>query len=334
MKRLLVTGGMGFIGSNFILYMLERYSDYIVYNFDALTYAGNKENLAQVEHAPNYQFVHGDITDTTRVDEVMAEGIDYVVHFAAESHVDRSILDPHRFVHTNMIGTHILLESAQRHGIKRFIHISTDEVYGSLGPTGYFTESTPLSPNSPYSASKAGSDLIARSYYETFRFPVIITRCSNNYGPYQYPEKFIPLVITQAVLNRDIPIYGDGLNIRDWLYVKDHCQAIDAALHNGEPGKVYNIGGNQEFHNIEIASRILNELGKSNTLLKFVSDRPGHDRRYAINATKIFTELGWKPSYSFETGLKATLDWYMNHQEWWRRLLSGDDKQGKGIRGG
>lgn len=316
MKRLLVTGGSGFIGSNFILFLMERYADYRIYNLDLLTYAGNQENLRELANVPNYYFIQGDIADKSIVRSVMAEGIDTVVHFAAESHVDRSILEPERFVKTNLVGTHTLLEEAKQHGIEKFIHISTDEVYGSLGPSGYFTENSPIAPNSPYSATKAGSDLLARSYYETYELPVVISRCSNNYGPCQNTEKLIPLIITNALLNKEIPVYGDGLNIRDWLYVEDHCRAIDLLIHQGIPGEVYNIGGNNEFTNLDIAYRILDVLGKPATLLKFVTDRLGHDRRYAIDASKITHHLGWRAHHSFAKGLAQTIEWYMEHPAW------------------
>ncbi len=319
MKRLLVTGGSGFIGSNFILFLMERYSDYRIYNLDLLTYAGNQENLRALTNVPNYYFIQGDIADKSVVRKVMAEGIDTVVHFAAESHVDRSITEPDRFVKTNLVGTYTLLEEAKQAGIEKFIHISTDEVYGSLGSTGYFTETSPISPNSPYSATKAGSDLLARSYYETYRLPVVISRCSNNYGPCQNTEKLIPLIITNALLDKAIPVYGDGLNIRDWLYVEDHCRAIDLLIHQGIPGEVYNIGGNNEFTNLEVACRILEVLGKPTTLLQFVKDRLGHDRRYAIEASKIMNTLGWKARYSFAKGLAETIEWYMEHSVWWSK---------------
>lgn len=327
MKKLLVTGGMGFIGSNFIIHVLEKYEAVQIYNLDSLTYAGNKQNLAEVEHLPNYHFIHGDITDKLLVNEVMGEGIDIVVHFAAESHVDRSIQEPYQFVNTNVMGTHCLLEAARQNPIQKFIHVSTDEVYGSLRPTGYFTEETSLSPNSPYSASKAGSDLLARSYYETFGLPVVITRCSNNYGPRQFPEKLIPLAITNVLENKPISIYGDGKNIRDWLHVKDHCLAIDKVIEFGKLGEVYNVGGNNEHTNIDIAHRILHELGKPTTLLQFVKDRLGHDRRYAIDAGKIKRHLGWQPSYDFEAGLKETIAWYENHTAWWKAIVSGEYRE-------
>jgi dTDP-glucose 4,6-dehydratase len=314
-KTLLITGGCGFIGSNFIRYMLERYPDYRLINFDLLTYAGNPDNLVAVAADPRYTFVQGDIADRVAVQQVMSQA-DQVIHFAAESHVDRSIEGPEVFVRTNVLGTQVLLECARGCSIQRFIHVSTDEVYGSLGPQGYFTEETPLAPNSPYSASKAGSDLLARAYHETFRFPVIITRCSNNYGPYQYPEKLIPLMINNALQNKPLPVYGDGLNVRDWLYVGDHCAAIDVVLHEGVPGRVYNIGGNNEWKNIDIVRLILNILGKSESLISYVEDRQGHDRRYAIDAARIRTELGWQPTVPFEQGIKNTIEWYLAHPEW------------------
>lgn len=314
-KTLLITGGCGFIGSNFIRYMLERYPQYRLINFDLLTYAGNPGNLAEVAADPRYTFVRGDIADREAVQRVMSQ-VDQVIHFAAESHVDRSIEGPEVFVRTNVLGTQVLLEYARACSIERFIHVSTDEVYGSLGPQGYFSEQTPLAPNSPYSASKAGSDLLARAYYETFRFPVIITRCSNNYGPYQYPEKLIPLMINNALKDKPLPVYGDGLNVRDWLYVTDHCAAIDRVLHHGVPGRVYNIGGNNEWKNIDIVRLILEILGKSESLISYVEDRQGHDRRYAIDAARIRTELGWQPEVPFERGIKNTIDWYLAHPEW------------------
>lgn len=326
--NVLVTGGMGFIGSNFILRLHRAYPHYRIINLDLLTYAGNPANLEQIRSSPNYRFVHGDIADRAIVDSIMAEGVDAVVHFAAESHVDRSIENPLRFVRTNVTGTLQLLESARKHGVARFVQVSTDEVYGSLGPDGLFTERTPLAPNSPYSASKAGADLLARSYYETYGLPVIITRCSNNYGPRQFPEKLIPLVITRALEDREVPIYGDGLNVRDWLHVDDHCAAVDLALHRGVPGEVYNVGGNNEHTNVDIVRRILAELGKPESLIRFVQDRPGHDRRYAIDASKIRETLGWSPRYRFDEGLKMTIEWYVSNPEWWKRIQSGAYRQG------
>ena len=320
-KTLLVTGGCGFIGSNFIRHMLARYQEYRIINFDALTYAGNLDNLEGIEDL-RYELVRGDITSATDVAAVMKK-TQAVVHFAAESHVDRSIEGPEVFARTNMLGTQVLLDHARANGLERFIHVSTDEVYGSLGKEGYFTESTPLAANSPYSASKAGSDLLVRAYYHTFGFPAIITRCSNNYGPYQFPEKLIPLMISNALEDKPLPVYGDGMNVRDWLYVGDHCQAIDVVLHRGRAGEVYNIGGNNEWHNIDIVKLILKELGKPESLIKYVNDRLGHDRRYAIDASKIKRELGWEPSVKFEAGIKSTIDWYLKNKTWISRIKSG-----------
>lgn len=325
MTRVFITGGAGFIGSNFVREMLNKYPDYDIVNFDSLTYAGNLENLRDVDQNKRYHFVDGDINNSDDVRNAIA-GADYVVHFAAESHVDRSIEDPSVFVRTNVLGTYNVLEQARQHGVKRFLHVSTDEVYGSLGATGYFTEQTPLSPNSPYSSSKAGSDLLVRSYYETYQFPVLITRCSNNYGPYQFPEKLIPLMIANAMQDKPLPVYGDGMNVRDWLYVVDHCRAIDLVLHQAEPGQVYNIGGNNEKPNIEIVKMILNHLGKTERLITYVQDRLGHDRRYAIDASKIKKDLGWEPSVRFEEAIKSTIDWYVSNQDWWKRILSGEYK--------
>ncbi|CAH1208439.1 dTDP-glucose 4,6-dehydratase 2 [Paenibacillus allorhizoplanae] len=322
--KILVTGGTGFIGSNFVHYMLDRYPNYEIINLDALTYAGNLENLISIQNNSQYTFVKGDITNIELVNSFFDKGIDTVVHFAAESHVDRSILEPEIFVKTNVLGTQVLLEAARKHGVKKFVHVSTDEVYGSLGETGLFTEETPIAPNSPYSASKAGSDLLVRSYHETFGLDVNITRCSNNYGPYQFPEKLIPLMIANALSDKALPVYGDGLNIRDWLYVADHCSAIDLVLHKGVSGEVYNIGGNNERTNIQIIQTILRELGKPESLMQFVKDRPGHDRRYGIDATKITNELGWKPKHNFETGIQETIHWYLNNQDWWKRIQTGE----------
>lgn len=321
--KLLVTGGAGFIGSNFVLYMLQQHPDYQIINVDSLTYAGNLENLKSIEGNPNHTFVKADITDATTMDELVSQGVDIVVNFAAESHVDRSILEPEVFVKTNVLGTQVLLDAARKHNITKFVQVSTDEVYGSLGETGLFTEETPLAPNSPYSASKAGGDLLVRAYHETFGLPVNITRCSNNYGPYQFPEKLIPLMISKALADEQLPIYGDGLNIRDWLYVEDHCSAIDLVIHQGRNGEVYNIGGNNERTNVHIVKTILEQLGKSESLIKYVQDRPGHDRRYGIDPTKTMTELGWKPKHSFETGIKETIAWYLDNKEWWTRIQSG-----------
>ena len=323
MTHILVTGGAGFIGSNFIKYMLDKYPDYKITNLDALTYCGNLENLEDIEDNPNYSFVKGDIRDEGLVD-ILVSSVDYIVNFAAESHVDRSIEDPQIFIKSNILGTQVLLDAAKKFQIKKFLQVSTDEVYGSLGPEGYFTEETPLQANSPYSASKAGADLMVRAYGETFGLPVNITRCSNNYGPYQFPEKLIPLMISNALEDKELPVYGDGKNIRDWLHVYDHCSAIDLVLHNGELGEVYNIGGHNEKENIEIVKLILKELDKPESLIKFVKDRLGHDRRYAIDSTKITEELAWKPKYTFETGIVETIHWYLDNQEWMEKVKSGE----------
>lgn len=322
--KLLVTGGAGFIGSNFVLYMLQQHPEYKIINVDSLTYAGNLENLKSIENHPNYTFSKTDITDAKAIDALFQQGVDVVVNFAAESHVDRSILDPEVFVKTNVLGTQVLLDAAKKYGVTKFVQVSTDEVYGTLGETGLFTEETPLTPNSPYSASKAGGDLLVRAYHETFGLPVNITRCSNNYGPYQFPEKLIPLMISRALNDQALPIYGDGLNIRDWLYVEDHCSAIDLVIHNGRVGEVYNIGGNNERTNLHIVKTILAELNKPESLITYVQDRPGHDRRYGIDPTKITQELGWKPKHNFETGIKETIQWYLNNKEWWTRIQSGE----------
>jgi dTDP-glucose 4,6-dehydratase len=323
--NLLVTGGAGFIGSNFVRYMLEKYPNYKVVNYDLLTYAGNLENLKDVENRPNYTFVKGDINNRELVDYlVKTREIDVIVNFAAESHVDRSITDPDIFVKTNVLGTQALLDVAKANNIKKYVQISTDEVYGTLGETGYFTEETPLAPNSPYSASKAGGDLLVRAYHETYGLNVNITRCSNNYGPYHFPEKLIPLMITNALEGKELPIYGDGQNIRDWLHVKDHCTAIDLVIHKGRSGEVYNIGGHNERTNNEIVHLIVEKLGVSKDLIKYVADRPGHDRRYAIDPAKIMTELGWKPKYTFETGIVETIQWYIDNKEWWKNIKSGE----------
>lgn len=321
--KILVTGGAGFIGSNFVRYILNKHSDYEIVNIDALTYCGNLENLIEIEDNPNYTFIKGDISNKELINEIMVD-IDYIVNFAAESHVDRSIEDPEIFIKSNILGTQVLLDAAKKYDIKKFLQISTDEVYGSLDKTGYFTEDTCLAPNSPYSASKAGADLMVRAYNETFNLPMNITRCSNNYGPYQFPEKLIPLMISNALEDEPLPVYGDGLNVRDWLHVYDHCTAIDLVLHKGKSGEIYNIGGNNEKKNIEIVKLILENLGKSESLIKYVKDRPGHDRRYAIDSTKIQKELGWKPKYTFETGISETIKWYLENEEWWKRIKSGE----------
>lgn len=337
--KLLVTGGAGFIGSNFVRYILGHEQDVVfLVNLDALTYAGNLENLKSVEGDPRYIFVKGDVRDKDLVDKLFDEyGFDTVVHFAAESHVDRSIMEPELFLTTNVIGTQTLLNAAKQHwnlepenrhsrayrpGVK-YLQVSTDEVYGALGTTGMFTENTPLSPNSPYSASKASADLIVRAYYETYGLPVNITRCSNNYGPYQFPEKLIPLMIHNALHDKMLPLYGDGMQIRDWLYVTDHCAAIAAVLEHGTAGEVYNVGGNNEKTNLEIVQLILQELGKPESLITYVQDRLGHDRRYAIDNHKITMELGWKPIYTFKNGIHKTIKWYLAHQDWMERIASG-----------
>lgn len=325
--KLLVTGGAGFIGSNFVLYMLKKYPDFQIVNVDALTYAGNLENLKSIENNPNHVFVKADILDAAKMDELIGQGVDVVVNFAAESHVDRSIMEPDVFVKTNILGTQVLLDAAKKYGISKFVQVSTDEVYGTLGETGLFSETTPLAPNSPYSASKTGGDLLVRAYHETFGLPVNITRCSNNYGPYQFPEKLIPLIISKGLADEMLPIYGDGLNVRDWLYVEDHCSAIDLVIHKGISGEVYNIGGNNERTNIQIVETILEALDKPKSLITYVADRPGHDRRYAIDATKIRNELGWKPKYHFETGIQKTINWYLEHKDWWIRIQSGAYQQ-------
>ncbi len=345
--KILVTGGAGFIGSNFVRYMLREHPGYQIINLDKLTYAGNLENLKEVEGNPDYTFVHGDILDA-KLAQSLIDGShpstnnqppEAVINFAAESHVDRSIEDPASFVKTNVLGTQILLDCARKAWAKsgqspRYIQVSTDEVYGSLGSTGYFTEGTPLAPNSPYSASKTGADLLVRAYHETFGFPAMITRCSNNYGPYHFPEKLIPLIITNALEGKPLPVYGDGLNVRDWLHVEDHCRAIDTVLHKGKVGEVYNVGGNNEWKNIDIVNLICDILDSkyspqltvpsAKSLITFVKDRPGHDRRYAIDSTKMQRELGWKPKYTFEEGIRETIDWYLNNKEWWQRIKSGE----------
>lgn len=339
MNRILVTGGAGFIGSNFIHYILETSQSVTqVVNLDALTYAGNPENLKAAEGDRRYRFVHGDIRDTALVEQLFSEyAFDTVVHFAAETHVDRSITGPEVFLTTNLLGTQVLLDAARRHwklqpddkysreyrpGV-RFLQVSTDEVYGALGPAGAFQETTPLAPNSPYSASKAGADLMVRAYHQTYGLPMNITRCSNNYGPYQFPEKLIPLMIHNAQADMALPVYGDGMQIRDWLHVRDHCAAIAAVLEKGRAGEVYNVGGNNEIANLEIVRMILRELNKPEDLITYVRDRPGHDRRYAIDNTKIVTELGWKPAYTFAQGLRETIRWYLDHGAWMEHVTSG-----------
>jgi dTDP-glucose 4,6-dehydratase len=307
--------------------MIAKHPDYQITNVDALTYAGNLDNLRAVEKHPNYRFVKADIADRSVMEPLFAEGINTIVNFAAESHVDRSILQPDIFVRSNIMGTQTLLDLAKQYGIAKFVQVSTDEVYGTLGNTGLFTEETPLAPNSPYSASKAGADLLVRAYHETFGLPINITRCSNNYGPYQFPEKLIPLMIQHALQDKPLPVYGDGLNVRDWLYVKDHCSAIDLVIHRGRNGEVYNVGGNNERNNLQVVQTILAELNKPESLIKFVQDRPGHDRRYAIDAAKIRRELGWNPEYNYGNGIKATIQWYLNNKAWMDGVLSGAYQQ-------
>ena len=319
--NILVTGGAGFIGSNFIHYMLEKHPDDNLINLDLLTYAGNIHNLDDVKDNPHYHFVKGNIVNRELVTHLVHEfNIDHIVNFAAESHVDRSILHPEVFVETNVQGTLALLDVAKREGVEKFLQVSTDEVYGTLGATGYFTEESPLQPNSPYSASKASADMMVRAYYETYGLNVNITRCSNNYGPYQFPEKLIPLMTSNGMEGKDLPIYGNGKNIRDWLYVSDHCQAIDLVLRDGKPGEIYNVGGHNERTNNEIVHLIVDNLGISEDHIKYVKDRLGHDKRYAIDTTKIETELGWKPEYTFDTGIVKTIDWYKNNEAWWQPL--------------
>ena len=325
MKRILVTGGAGFIGSNFIAMVLSEHPDCFVVNLDKLTYAGNLENLAEFVHHSNTKFVHGDICDGALVGRLLDEHrIDAIVNFAAESHVDRSITGPKVFIETNVTGTLTLLEAARDKKVGRFLQVSTDEVYGSLGPEGKFTERTPLSPNSPYSASKASADHLVRAFGHTWGLPYNITRCSNNYGPYQFPEKMIPLMIHNALNDKELPVYGDGLYVRDWLYVYDHCAAIWRVLEQAPPGEIYNIGGCNEKANLEVIRLILQRLGKPETLIRHVKDRPGHDRRYAIDAGKIMTELGWRPSVTFEEGIVRTIDWYLSNQKWLAHVVSGD----------
>ena len=319
--NILVTGGAGFIGSNFIHYMLEKHPDDNLINLDLLTYAGNIHNLDDVKDNPHYHFVKGNIVNRELVTHLVHEfNIDHIVNFAAESHVDRSILHPEVFVETNVQGTLALLDVAKKEGVAKFLQVSTDEVYGTLGASGYFTEESPLQPNSPYSASKASADMMVRAYYETYGLNVNITRCSNNYGPYQFPEKLIPLMTSNGMEGKDLPIYGNGKNIRDWLYVSDHCQAIDLVLRNGKPGEVYNVGGHNERTNNEIVHLIVDNLGISEDHIKYVKDRLGHDKRYAIDPTKIETELGWKPEYTFDTGIVKTIDWYKDNETWWKPL--------------
>ncbi len=325
-KKILITGGAGFIGGNFVQYMVNKYPEYEIYNLDLMTYAGDLTKHQSIEKMGNYHFVKADITDVDTIIPLFEkEKFDYVVHFAAESHVDRSIKNPGIFVQTNVVGTHVLLEAAKETKVQKFVHISTDEVYGQLdlNPTSYFTEDTPLQPNSPYSASKASSDLLVRSYHETYDLPINITRCSNNYGPFHFPEKLIPLTITRVLNDQKVPIYGVGNHIRDWLHVYDHCKAIELVLHKGINGEVYNIGGHNERTNLEVAKTIIHKLGKSEKLIEFAPDRLGHDLRYAIDPQKI-ERLGWKPTYTFESGIQQTINWYLEHKYWWQKIISGD----------
>jgi dTDP-glucose 4,6-dehydratase len=328
--KILVTGGCGFIGSNFIRYMLRKYPDLEIVNLDALTYAGNTENLREIENEARYRFVHGRVEDAERLEEAL-EGVEAVVHFAAESHVDRSILDAAPFIKTNVLGTQVLLNSALKHGIKKFVHISTDEVYGALGEEGVFKETDPFRPRSPYAASKAAADLLVQAYFTTYGLPVCIARPSNNYGPYQFPEKLIPLMITNLIEGKKVPVYGQGLNVRDWLFVEDNCQAIDLILEKGKPGEAYNIGGKCEKHNIEVVREVLKVMGKSEEMVEFVPDRPGHDFRYALDNTKIESELGWNPATSFEEGIRRTVEWYTNNPHWWKPLKERLQKESKGF---
>ena len=326
--KILVTGGAGFIGGNFVHHVVNKYPAYEMVNLDLLTYAGNLETLKTVEDKSNYRFIRGDIADRAFVMELFAqENFDMVVNFAAESHVDRSITDPEIFVITNVLGTQVLLDASRAYGIKRYHQVSTDEVYGDLPldrPDLFFTEETPLHTSSPYSSSKASADLFVLAYYRTFGLPVTISRCSNNYGPYHFPEKLIPLMISRALADEELPVYGKGENVRDWLHVSDHCKAIDLILHEGRAGEVYNVGGHNERTNLEVVKTILKALEKPESLIRYVTDRPGHDMRYAIDPTKLETELGWQPEYSFDTGIQQTIQWYLDHQDWWKNILSGE----------
>ncbi len=316
MSTLLITGGCGFIGSNFIRHLLHSDPSVSVINFDSLTYAGNLANLTDVSSHPLYTFVKGDITNREQVRAAMGRGVTDVIHFAAESHVDRSIQDSGPFVRTNVIGTQILLDAAREFGVKKYVQVSTDEVYGSLGADGFFTEETPLHPNSPYSASKAGADLLVQAYQHTFDLPAVITRCSNNYGPYQFPEKLIPLFVTNLLRDEPVPVYGDGQQVRDWIHVLDHCTGVEAAWRQGKPGEVYNFGGRCEKTNLDLTHLLLDLLGKPQTLIRYVKDRPGHDRRYAIDCTKAERELGWSPAWTFDRGIRDTIHWYQENEAW------------------
>ena len=326
--KIVVTGGAGFIGSNFVYYMLDKYPTYKIICLDALTYAGNMETLADAMENPNFTFVKADIADRSAVNSLFEEHQpDVIINFAAESHVDRSITDPDIFLRTNVLGTGVLLDACRKYGIKRFHQVSTDEVYGDLPldrPDLFFTEETPIHTSSPYSASKAGADLLCQAYARTFKMPITISRCSNCYGPYHFPEKLIPLMIANALSDKELPVYGKGENIRDWLYVIDHCSAIDLILHKGREGEVYNIGGHNERTNLDVVKTILRELGKSENLIRYVTDRPGHDMRYAIDPTKISNELGWLPTTKFDDGIKKTIQWYLDNRTWWENILAGD----------
>jgi dTDP-glucose 4,6-dehydratase len=325
MKNILVTGGAGFIGSNFINFMLSGRKDIFIVNLDKLTYAGNLQNLKSVENHPNYTFVKGDIVNDELVSYLFQKyEITHLINFAAESHVDRSILGSEIFFRTNVLGTNVLLENSKRFGVEKFIQISTDEVYGSLGPDGQFEETTPLQPKSPYAASKAAADMMALAFHHTYHVPVVITRCSNNYGPYQFPEKLIPLMIINSLNNKKLPVYGDGMNVRDWIYVIDHNKAVELVFDKGEAGEVYNVGANTEKPNVEIVKLLLKNIGKTEDLIEYVKDRPGHDRRYAINSTKIKKELGWEVEHSFENAIQDTIKWYIDNKKWWKEIISGD----------
>lgn len=326
--KILITGGAGFIGGNFVHFMLNKYPDYDIINLDLLTYAGNLETLKDIQDKPNYKFYKGDIANRKFIFDLFEkEQFDIVVNFAAESHVDRSITNPSIFVQTNVLGTQTLLDAAKEYNVKRYHQISTDEVYGDLPLDRkdlFFTEETPLHTSSPYSSSKASADLFVLAYHRTYGLPVTISRCSNNYGPYHFPEKLIPLIISRGLNDKSVPVYGKGENVRDWLHVEDHCSAIDLIIHKGKEGEIYNIGGHNERTNLEVVKTVLNQMNKPETLIDYVTDRPGHDRRYAINPEKIEKELGWKPNYSFDTGIKQTIEWYLNNREWWEHIINGE----------
>ena len=327
-KKMLVTGGAGFIGGNFVHYMVDKYPNYMIVNLDALTYAGNLETCQPVEGKPNYKFVKGDIADREFIFDLFEkEKFDVVVNFAAESHVDRSVKNPEIFIKTNVLGTQVLMDASRAYGVERYHQVSTDEVYGDLPldrPDLFFTEETPLHTSSPYSASKASADLLVFAYHRTFGLPITISRCSNNYGPYHFPEKLIPLTISRALNDEKLPVYGNGGNVRDWLHVYDHCAAIDLILHKGRVGEVYNVGGHNERTNLEVVRTILKALGKSEDLITYVTDRPGHDLRYAIDPQKLENELGWKPTYNFDTGIAQTIQWYLDNKQWWENIISGE----------